>query len=54
MDNQQTPPTIKQQHPAARYDSAQSPTWDQLAAERQRQGFPTFRAHFDDTEGHRR
>ena len=52
MDKQQTPPTTKQ-HPAARYDSAPSPSWDQQAAERQRQGFPTFRAHFDDTEGRR-
>lgn len=42
MDKQQTPPTTKQ-HPAARYDSAPAPSWDQQAAERQRQGFPTWR-----------
>lgn len=45
------------QHPEKRHDSAERPrpdTWEQQAAERQRQGFPTFRAHFDDTEGRRR
>lgn len=52
--DKQTPPKIRSEHPAARYDSAPAPSWDQQAAERQQQGFPTFRANFDEPEGRRR
>lgn len=54
MDKQQ-PRQIKQET-ATRYDAAPAPSksWQEQAAERQLQGYPTFRAHFDEPEGWRR
>ena len=45
------------QHPENQHNSAERPrpdSWETQARSLQERGFPTFRAHFDDTEGHRR
>ena len=53
MDKQQ--PRQITQEPATRYDAAPAPaTWEAQAQARRKRGYPTFTAHYDDSERWRR
>jgi len=51
MDKQQPRQQITKE-PTTRYDAAPAPaeSWQEQAQERRERGFPTFTAHFDDSE----